>query len=1114
MFQNERLLNPLKISEGKRQFIISGELATTTDLFMQNMYLGVGDLGTTLKEYLKAQGYEVIVVIESLSKPVFLTPDMERRFQEIVRGKSIDPTVQGQNTRAFVPRSERGNERNAPPPIPPSVQAQQAEQTAVQVTNAGSNNEQNFLEQLTRLLSSPTKSAVVFFRPENMWVGSPAPQDILKLDIILRWATIDTGHPKSMSILVVNPNRLNEFNIVSKQRWDNTPFIRTISLTKPGKREFEAFLIRFACRHGYFGQWDKLAATAYAKCLTLRDFSGQIMDFIHAQPETRSLDGLFTDSSQVQTLDELIAEIDGLTGLDSVKNEIKKIIAEAQYAKEQRRMGKKAEDLSYHMFFLGNPGTGKTMVARLLGQIFWALELRSTQAFVEIAYSDVISSYNEGETVENMRNKIREAAGGVLFIDEFYLFAEHPWGRKAFETLMKEMEDNRDNLTVIMAGYEERLPDLFRVNPGFKSRVNRSLKFPDYTVDEMMQMFERMSQKANQMVLTDEAKTKLHRYIDSYARRGGIGNGRGVRNLFEKTVGNRALRRAEDHAILPDDLPDPICFREKEARAIIADLEQNFIGLPRVKEFFSKLFNERRGLEMRGETGSGMNNCMFLGPPGTGKTSVARKMGNLFHALGLTSERDKLIEVDPIGDFTSQYQAEYAQKVRDIFDQALGGVLFVDEAYQLAKDEQGRKVLDQIVKRLTEPAYANLVVVMAGYPDDIQELYKANTGLKRRFPHEVYFDNFKPEELRAIFYQRLKREKMTVAPSDKDVFDIRLLTVLARMSQERNFGNAGAVEKFYNTVKGNQSNRLLRDPNADKSQLKVEDLTGQEATGSESIDDIMKELDEKFVGMDSLKARLRSLSKGIYAAKKRAEASRSATASIAPGQYNMRFVGNPGTGKTTIARYMARVFCSLGIIEHPRVVEYRGVDLKGSYVGQTKDKVNDIFEKSAGCVVIIDEVYSLYNPDAGNADSYGLEAIDTLVGCVTDPRNATTVVVIAGYKDKMNAFLTANQGLARRFATEIEFPDYTNEECVQILQRSMNREKLIYPETEEFQQQLVCLFAMIRQQTGKNFGNAGTVDGVFEQIKRNQAERIDRLEYAADQDWLTILPVDVPGNST
>ena len=1105
-YQNERLFSSLKVTAGKRQFVLSGQ---NQDLFMQNMQQGLGNLDTSLREYLKAQGFEIIVVIDKLNKPEFLAPEMERRFQEIVRGTSVDPQAQGQNTRTFTPRSQR----EAPPPTtaPANEQAQRAQQTATEVASAGSNNEQNFLEQLTRLLSSPVKSAVVFFRPENMWMGNPTENDMHKLDTILRWSKIETGHHDSMSILVVNPNRLNEFNVLSKQRWDTTHFLRSITLPHPGKREFEAFLMRFACRYGYFGQLNKLAATAYSKRLTLREFSEKVREYVRDNPETRSLDGLFSDGMQAKTLEELVAEINGLVGLESVKQEVAKIIASAQYARDQRRLGKESSDLSYHMFFLGPPGTGKTMVARLLGQIFWALELRSTQEFVEIAYSDIISSYNEGETVQNMRNKIQEAAGGVLFVDEFYLFAENPWGRKAFEALMKEMEDNRDNLTVIFAGYEERLPELFKVNPGIKSRVNRYLRFPDYKVGEMLAMFEMMARKENQMVLTDEARTKLHRYLDSFAKRGGIGNGRGVRNLFETMKGNRAMRRAEGSEILPSDLPDPISFREEEARAIIADLEKNFVGLPRVKRFFKQLLDKQRSYEMQGETSTDLNHCIFLGNPGTGKTSVARQMGNLFHAMGLISEKNKLIEVDPISDFTSQYQAEYAQKVRDVFDRALGGVLFIDEAYQFAKDEQGRKVLDQIVKRLTEPEYANLVVVMAGYTDDMQNLYAANTGLKRRFPHEVHFDDFKPEELKTIFYHTIERDKKTVSPGDKDVFDARLISHLARISRERNFGNAGAVQNYYrDTVKSNQSNRLMRETDADKSILKVEDLTGRDATARESIDDIMMELDEKYVGMLPLKQQLRDFANQVEFDRKRAEALRKATTGMIPGQYNMRFVGNPGTGKTTIARYMARVFHSLDIIEHPRVVECRGVDLKASFVGQTKDRVNDLFAKNSGCVIVIDEVYSLYNPSVANPDAFGFEAIDTLVGNITDLRNVTTIVVLAGYKDRIDTFLSANQGLGSRFGTEINFPDYTNEECAAILCNMLTGEQYICPEGDEFQERLIGLFADIRRHEGANFGNARTVGGVFNLIKGRMSARVRTIENPTAEDYQTVLPVDVP----
>ena len=172
--------------------------------------------------------------------------------------------------------------------------------------------------------------------------------------------------------------------------------------------------------------------------------------------------------------------------------------------------------------------------------------------------------------------------------------------------------------------------------------------------------------------------------------------------------------------------------------------------------------------------------------------------------------------------------------------------------------------------------------------------------------------------------------------------------------------------------------------------------------------------------------------------------------------------------------------------------------------------VNNIFETSAGCVVIIDEVYSLYDPCAGNQDSFGREAIDTLVGCITDPRNATTIVVLAGYKDKMDLFLSANPGLLSRFSMEIEFPDYSDEECVQILFKKLEEQAMHYPDTEEFRSRLSELFASERALAGSNFGNARSVGAVFDRIMERQSLRVDQMENSTDEDWLTITMDDIP----
>ncbi|MEG1980170.1 MAG: AAA family ATPase, partial [Victivallaceae bacterium] len=568
------------MSGGRRQFVISGEIG---DYFMLSMFFGVQDLRSALKKYLPSRGFEVVVFINSADKIEFLTLEMEQIFNDVTRNQNpssskesprniTTPPANSGSERGkghlFVPRGARTNNNSSAVPTEKggntssaSPREAQAQAALTQVGRVAENmGETLFLERVGRLLASPIKTAVVYFHPENLWLGQPEEKELRKLESILRWSAINSGNPGNASILVVNPSRLEEFNLIADQRFNRSNFTRNIVLGKPGRKELEAFLIRFACRHEYGGTLDKIASTAYAKHLSLYNFSELIREYLVNNPQVHNLDGIFSDAMQAKTLTELYSEINALIGMQAFKEEVHKISAEVQFSREQRRRGVENSSLNYHLFLLGNPGSGKTLAARLLGQLFWALELRQLQNIVEISFADIISSFNEGETVGNMRKKIDEAAGGVLFVDEFYLFCENEWGRKALEVLMKEMEDKSDNFTVIMAGYEERLPELFKINPGFRSRINRVLNFPDYSVDELMQMFNYMAEK-NHVFVAGEASAKLQRYFESFHNRGGVGNGRGVRNVLEKVIGVRALRQAADNVIIANDIPEPVAFR-------------------------------------------------------------------------------------------------------------------------------------------------------------------------------------------------------------------------------------------------------------------------------------------------------------------------------------------------------------------------------------------------------------------------------------------------------------------------------------------------------------------------------------------------------------------------
>ena len=603
--------------------------------------------------------------------------------------------------------------------------------------------------------------------------------------------------------------------------------------------------------------------------------------------------------------------------------------------------------------------------------------------------------------------------------------------------------------------------------------------------------------------VSPEAVDCLAAYIESRQQRGGIGNGRGARTLFEKVCRNVQTADMNRREVLANDIPIPMCLHAQEAEELIASFERDFSGMPRVKKFMRDLYkkqlaqeNWRKAFEQQAdgrkpEFKPEMNNCFFLGNPGTGKTTVARQMGKLFYYLGLISEDKALREVDPIQAFTSSYVGEYAQKVKDVFDDAQGGVLFIDEAYQLANDEQGRKVLDQIVKMATAPRYMDMVVIMAGYPDEMLKLSQCNPGLKRRFPNQVYFDDFSTDELVDIFMRQVAKKGMHVRADEEGSFNAHLRAILARMAAERHFGNAGAVINFFGTVFGNQAERLSKQPDADTLELLTEDLL-EKSTVTRPFDEIMRELNEKYVGLTSVKEHVMLIANRIRIGRLRASL---LSVPAGSGSNHTCLVGNVGTGKKSMAKYMAEIFCALGIVAHPKLRIWRGVDLKGSYLGQTKDKVNKMFEDSADSVVLIDEIYGLAPEGVSSQDSYGLEAVDAIAGGLSDARNATTILLLSGNEAKLERFLASNPQLATYFGQSIPFPDYTDEECLEILKRRLAEERYEIPpkQLKAFEKNILAQLKSLRRASGGNFGNAFAVNGIFNRMMDARSTRFGEL---------------------
>ena len=267
------------------------------------------------------------------------------------------------------------------------------------------------------------------------------------------------------------------------------------------------------------------------------------------------------------SLDELLARLDRLVGLKSVKEEIRTLVNVARVREMRRKENLKLAPVGYHMVFVGPPGTGKTTIARLVGSIFHSLGLLSKGHLVEVDRAELVAGY-VGQTAIKTDAVVKQALGGVLFIDEAYSLApdnsDQDFGREAIETILKLMEDNREDLVVIAAGYRDRMETFIESNPGLRSRFTRFIDFPDYSPDELTTIFTRLAEEEGYTLATgalDVVRTFLT--AEYNARRLNFGNARLVRNVFERALTIQANRlakaaptRAELCTIEPADLAD------------------------------------------------------------------------------------------------------------------------------------------------------------------------------------------------------------------------------------------------------------------------------------------------------------------------------------------------------------------------------------------------------------------------------------------------------------------------------------------------------------------------------------------------------------------------------
>lgn len=257
-----------------------------------------------------------------------------------------------------------------------------------------------------------------------------------------------------------------------------------------------------------------------------------------------------------EKIEDLLAELDGYIGLEEVKREVRSLVNMVRIHQMRKEQDLPNAQMSLHMVFSGNPGTGKTTIARLMARIYHSLGILSKGQLVEVDRSGLVAGY-VGQTALKTSKVLESAMGGVLFIDEAYALngsGDNDFGQEAIDTILKAMEDHRDDLVVIVAGYDDLMERFIHSNPGLESRFNRFLHFADYSIEEMMGIFRMRCEKSCYTV--DEAAEKQMRLLlaEENTDPKSFGNGRGVRNLFEKLLIQQANRLAVQETVTREEL--------------------------------------------------------------------------------------------------------------------------------------------------------------------------------------------------------------------------------------------------------------------------------------------------------------------------------------------------------------------------------------------------------------------------------------------------------------------------------------------------------------------------------------------------------------------------------
>lgn len=606
-------------------------------------------------------------------------------------------------------------------------------------------------------------------------------------------------------------------------------------------------------------------------------------------------------------------------------------------------------------------------------------------------------------------------------------------------------KQNKENTIIISQPYQDEIRNLIN-----HYRIVKGLEVDWLEFDDNIKLLRKIVKEKSFSLKNIASK------IRNMAQEKRVFNKIGVRKMFDvELVGLEKLRELQGLDYLTDEIERLVRYAKSKK------IESQEIYSSEVNRIIPQPKHLKTDVNL---------NVALIGNPGTGKTTVAQIISEMYKENGIF-EVGHIIKAKA-DDLIGQYVGHTQIKTAEIIEKAIGGVLFIDEAYKLTetKNSFGKEAINSIVEAMTERA-GEFAVIIAGYLNEINQFLESNPGLNRRFANQIIIKDYEPDVLENIFKDKMKKDGYSFDEEMEELFPYFIKNWFEARDQKK-FGNADAAIKLFDNMARNSAfdgrKILTKDDITDESlkqylKMQTEDV----------MQDALSKLDNT-VGLESVKENIKNIIASIKVSKLRNPDSK-----IYAGHYV--FKGNPGTGKTTVARIFGKILKELKVLPKGHFIETTRENLVGNHVGDTALKTKEILEKAKGGILFIDEAYSL---SKGGENDFGKEAIDTIVPFMENNRENFTLIV-AGYDDDMDKFLDANTGLKSRFNNTIIFEDYNEVQLIEIFKTFSKEFNFDY----NVEMQLKEIFTTMKK-NNKHFGNGRDVRKLFDVIRTNLDRRV------------------------